>query len=114
MVDEEVAAIVRHIAAADFNRNGVTTEAQIRGRTYLGRTVQLWDDSLFVHLVRRVLVQRQWAEGTTQATYLSDLQSAVVHPDAQLRLGLIRELPTVQIVAPNAVVPARRGPRAEP
>jgi hypothetical protein len=112
--DAERASIVAHIASAEFNRNGVTTEEQIRGLTYLGRTVEPWADSLFVHLVRRVLVQRQWAEGTTEAIYLADLREAVLHPAADVPLGLAGGLPTVQITAPLTVPEERRGPRAQP
>ena len=68
----------------------------------------------FVHLVRRVLVQRQWADGTTEAMYLSDLRAAAEHPDAQVRVGIAGGLPTVQIVAPNHVPATRLGPRATP
>jgi hypothetical protein len=110
----ERTSIVRHIASAEFNRDGVTTEEQIRGLTYLGRTVEPWADSLFVHLVRRVLVQRQWADGTTEAMYLADLREAVLHTAADVRLGLASALPTVQITAPLTVPEERRGPRAQP
>lgn len=107
-------AIVEHIASAEFNRNGVTTESQVRGLTYLGRMVQPWDDSLFVHLVRRVIVRRQWEAGTTPEMYLDDLHRIVLHPEAVVRLGIAEELPAVQIIAPTLLAVEHRGPRFQP
>lgn len=113
VTEAERRAIVEHIATAEFNRNGVTTEDQIRGLTDLGRVVRSWDDSLFVHLVRRVVVRRQWQVGTTPEMYLDDLHRIVLHTEAVVYLGRTDELPTVLIVAPTLLTVEHQGPRLQ-
>ncbi len=74
---EEVAAIVECLASAPFDRRPVPVPTRMRGMSYQGRVLGARDDSLAYHLVKRVLEERQWAEGTTAAQYVADLHRAV-------------------------------------
>src|SRR5262249_7886528 len=62
---------------------------------------------------QRVLVDRQWAVGTTAAEYLADLRSALRHPGAQLVIYDRRGGPIAATVTPvdAGLPPARRGHR---
>lgn len=68
------------------------------------------------HLVRRVSIDRQWANGTTAAGYLADMRRAVGSTDARLCLyerrgGLIAATitPTTHVLEERS-----RGEKAEP
>jgi hypothetical protein len=74
------------------------------------------DESLFVHLVRRVLIDAQWAAGTTADRYLSDLRRGVRAGDAK-PAGYARRggfLAATLTPTDQAVPAPRRGPRSVP
>jgi hypothetical protein len=110
----EVADIRARISAAPFNPHGVTTSELVRGRIYLGRTVRPWEESPFSHLVQRVLVQQQWADGTTIHEYLQDLHEAARDPAGAIFAGVLNGRPTVQVIAPNHIPTLRLGRGSRP
>ncbi len=80
----EVGRILSRMATAPLDVRLVRVPGYLRGQPYGGRTLQRRDQSAFVHLVKRVRYDRQWAEDTTMADYLEDLRRAVRQPDAHL------------------------------
>ena len=66
----EVQHILNRIATAQFASRPVRTERSLQGIVYLGRTVDRTADSLFAHLVKRVVLEEQFTYGTTIAEYL--------------------------------------------
>ncbi len=81
---EDVDAIVQRMATAPFNRRPVRVRIADRGLTYQGTTLGALADSAAFHLAKRVQHEGQWAEGTTIAEYLADLQTAVRLPQARI------------------------------
>jgi len=81
---EEVARIVERIAMAPFEPRRVGVRPKDQGREYLGRQLGAREGSLFYHLVKRVLFEKQWAYGTTEDEYLGDLRRAVRHQSARI------------------------------
>ena len=108
---EEITRVVGHIAAAPFDPRVVPAAAEHRALTYHGRTLGDRADALFYHLVQRVVVERQWADGTTAERYLADLRDAVRAPDARLAVYFRRGGYIGVTVTPTAhVLPSdRRG-----
>ena len=86
----EIDQIIGRIGTAPFSQQVVDVDPLDQGRTYLGRTLGSKEDSLSYHLFKRVLVQREWAAGTTPAQYVADLHSAAVHPLSRLVLYRLR------------------------
>jgi hypothetical protein len=82
----EVDQIRERVAVASFGAEPVVVKPARRGMSYLGRTLAGRDDPLFVHLVERVLRDRQWVEGTTAHEYVDHLQRAVRSPASQLAI----------------------------
>lgn len=72
------------MASAPFDPQIVPAPRDQQGVTYLGRTLGMRDDALFVHLVKRVVDEQQWAVGTTAAQYVDDLRRAIQRPDARV------------------------------
>ncbi len=72
------------MAAAPFDLRVMTVRPGLRGVAYLGRILQPRDDAVVVHLVTRVVKERQWVEGTTAAQYVADLRRAVQQPDSRV------------------------------
>jgi hypothetical protein len=104
--------IRRRIAGAPFNVRPIAVPSSLVGHVYRGQVIPSVADSLSVHLWRRVLVDEQWAPGTTSADYLDDLRRAVREPGARLAIYLLRQSPQAIVVGPSSVPEARRGPRA--
>lgn len=111
----EVERILERMASAPFDPRIIRTPARERGQHYCGRTVQPHDEAVVVHLVRRVLRDEQWADGTTSQEYLDDLRRSI-RLEAQLALYHRRGGNVAATLTPTAhVVPAeRRGPRSLP
>jgi hypothetical protein len=112
---EEIERIVERIASAPFNRHRVRVPRSDRGMAYgdfvIGRVV----DPLEYHLVKRVVEDGQWIDGTTADDYLADLRAAAQHPHARVlvyeRAG---DLCAATISATrDVVIPERLGPRPE-
>lgn len=112
---DEVASIVARLASAPFNPGDIRVRRPLRGTTYLGQTLGARADSLVYHLAKAVIVDDEWAAGTTAGQYVADLRRAVLAPTA--RLGIYERqaghlaaaiAPTEQIIPPE-----RRGARWE-
>ncbi len=110
----ELRDIVARIGSAPFSLQTSSMPEEARGITYLGQRLETRASSLLVHLVRRVLVDGQWAEGTDEHEYVSDLRSAVGDSSARIVVYERQGGSIAGILAPNAVPAERRGPRALP
>jgi hypothetical protein len=114
--ERELQLITDRIASAPFNRDIQNVPARVRGWKYLGVTIGRNADSLFLHLVRRVIGDEQWAVGTTVDEYVESLRRAVRDPMA--RLALYRQWGArhmAVVIAPtgNVLGPERVGPDAQ-
>ncbi|HET7037316.1 MAG TPA: hypothetical protein VFI42_16645 [Thermomicrobiaceae bacterium] len=112
--EAEIDAIIERMATAPFNQQVVRVPTRIRGVSYQGQTLGTQADSLFLHLVRRVVEDQQWALGTTEQEYLADLRAAIRDPAARLLVYERQGGPIAVILAPSNVPPSRRGPTALP
>ena len=104
------------MASAPFNTAVVRVQVADRGASYQGQTLGARADSLTYHLTKRVVIERQWAEGTTAAQYLEDLRRAVRDPAARLAVYERRGDQVAATITPTRrVLPPRRlGPRPLP
>lgn len=114
--DAEVRRIIERVATAPFNPAVVRVPGRERGATYAGHTLGARESSLVYHLVKRVAIERLWAEGTTASDYLDDLSRAVRSAAARLALFADRGDHIVAVITPTAsAVPAhRRGAEWQP
>lgn len=112
--EDEIRKIVKRLATAEFASREVGVDEELCGQTYLGRASADREDSLFVHLLRRVRKERQWAEGTTKEQYLADLRTATRHPDARVLVYERRGGTFAAILAPNTIPAQRRGELGRP
>jgi hypothetical protein len=70
---EEIDRIVERIASAPFDPQSDTSVlTEHRGLTYLGQTLGPRASALAYHLVKRVVIDRQWSFGTSSVEYLTD------------------------------------------
>ncbi len=105
----EVALIIDRMATAPFDPRLRKVRVKERGIPYRGRRVAAHEDSLFHHLVKRVLIEQQWADGTTEDQYLVDLRRAVRSAVARLVVYNDRDGPLAATISPTAaVVPTER------
>jgi hypothetical protein len=74
---EEIEQIVERMATAPFDQRALPVPMRLRGLSYQGQTLGVRHDSFGYHLVKRVVDERQWTEGTTAADYLEDLRRGV-------------------------------------
>ena len=81
---EDVDAIVQRMATASFSRRAIRVPSSERGLDYGHIVLRRSSDSLAYHLVKRVRVEGQWADGTTADEYLDDIQAAVKHQAARI------------------------------
>jgi hypothetical protein len=107
--DDEIVRIIDRMASAPFNQRLVSVPVKYRGLTYQGQTLSDREDIWRLHLFQRVVDERQWAEGTDQYEYLSDLRRAVRHFAARLCIYQRRGGNLASILAPNAIPITRRG-----
>jgi hypothetical protein len=107
----EISRITWRVAQASFDTRIVRVATAHRGLSYQGRTVGDREDALFYHLVQRVVVERQWADGTSADGYLADLREAATASDARLAIYARRGGSVAIAIATTAAVlpPARRG-----
>jgi hypothetical protein len=106
----EIAAIVDRIATAPFDpRLRIPVLNGHRGISYQGQTLGARASALDYHLVKRVMIERQWAHGTSAVDYLSDLHEAARAPDAQLALYDRRGGSMTAVVSWNRIPHTRRG-----
>ena len=109
----EIQQILSRVAGAAFDPRVIPVPLDERGVTYLGRTLGSRERSAFVHLVRRVVVDEEWAVGTTESEYVDDLRNTARAPSARLALYERRGGYLVLVMAPNTVDPSRIGPLAK-
>ncbi len=103
------------MAAAPFSRESVRVPVDERGTRYHGHQLAARAESLSYHLVKRVVIEQQWLDGTSVAQYLEDIRRAVRHPSARLAVSERRGGHLAAIVTPTDLVvfPARRGVKPE-
>ncbi len=113
---DEVERIVERMATAPFDTRLVRVRLTARGASYQGHTLGARADSLTFHLVKRVVLDQQWATGTTADQYVADLRRAVRVPASHLAVyerqgGSIAAI----VTSTDQVLPsARRGPAELP
>jgi hypothetical protein len=104
----EVEQIIKRMATAPFDESTVHVRLEHRGLTYQGATLGARADALTYHLIKRVVIERQWSHGTTATQYLDDLRRAIHNPAARLTVYGRRGGSIAAVLAPTAVVPAQR------
>lgn len=114
--DEEIARIIKRMATAPFSEEIERVPLRFRGLTYQGHTLGVRTDSLTLHLVKRVIDERQWASGTTSVRYVADLRRAVRHPLSRLAIYERRggHIATILATTVAVVAEARRGSQTLP
>ncbi|HZR98757.1 MAG TPA: hypothetical protein VFE37_08630 [Chloroflexota bacterium] len=106
---EEIAQIVERMATAPFSSRVVRVPMKERGAAYQGQILTARAPSLVYHLVKRVVIEEQWARGTTAARYLADLAQAVRNPAARLVIYERRGQRVAATITPTGrVIPATR------
>jgi hypothetical protein len=113
---EEITRILDRIASAAFDPRAVNIPADHRGIVYGDRRLQPRDDSLFAHLVRWVVLDRQWMSGTTAEQFLRDLHRTARVEHAGLVVYSRRGGSIAGVLASTALVvpPSRLGPDSLP
>jgi len=106
---DETAQIIARMATAPFNSQVRRIPAQQRGLMYEGQPLGAQTDALTQHLFQRVLIDEQWAPGTTATRYLADIRSAVVMPSARLLVFFRQGVHiAATITATNRIFPPMR------
>jgi hypothetical protein len=113
-IKSDIERIRVRLGIAPFNEQSIRVPIGQRGLTYLGRTVQARDESAFVHLVRRVVLDRQWANGTSIDEYVADLRQLVALSDTMFVIYDRGQGPIVGAFGPNRIPVARRGDMYQP
>ncbi len=113
--EEEIAQIIERMQAAPFNTAIVRVQVRERSATYQGQTLGAQEDALTFHLIKRVVIERQWTPGTTAEQYVEDLRRAISHPLARLAVYERRREHCAATITPTAgVLPLERhGSQAE-
>lgn len=108
---EEIERIVDRLATAPFEPRPKRVGVAERGWQYQGRSLAAREESLFYHLVKRVVADGQWGDGTTAEQYLVDLHQAARSDEAHLVVYAARGGHIAAAITPTiAVLPiARRG-----
>jgi hypothetical protein len=107
--DEEIRQIIDRMADAPFNQRFVRVPLELRGLAYQGHMLGSREDVWFLHLVQRVLGDKQWPDGTDTQTYLHDLRRAVRHPAARLCVFERRGGNVAATLSPNTIPITQRG-----
>lgn len=86
-----------------------------RGLSASGYTLGEREGSLVHHLVQRIVLDEQWADGTTPKQYLTDLRASINDSSARFGVGkpFGNSAPLVYVFADNLVPQWRRGRRDE-
>jgi hypothetical protein len=109
---DELRLVIERIGTAPFNERELPVDVDLVGREYLGQRILTRAEANLVHLWKRVLVDEQWAYGTTLDEYLADLWASVLGGNAQVMIAVIRESPSAGVLAENLTPVARRGQTA--
>lgn len=114
--EREIERIVERMATASFEATERSVPVDDRGARYQGRTLGARSDPLTYHLIKRVAIDKQWADGTTAEQYVADLRRAVRDPAARLAVYQRRGGLIAASVTPAARVlpPERQGTRPQP
>lgn len=114
--EAEVARIIERMATARFSEEIRSVKPEERGISYQGVTLGRRVDSLTYHLIKRVVIERQWADGTTARQYVTELHTATREPGALLAVYDRRGGSLAATITPTANVlpPTRRGARPLP
>lgn len=112
----EVEQILLRMTTTSFALEETGVPLQDRGARYRGQTLGVRADPLTYHLIKRVAIEEQWADGTTADQYLADLRRAVRDPGARLTVYERRggHLATTVTATDRVVRAARRGPQPQP
>lgn len=113
---EEVVRIIDRMATVPFASHEVKINPQEQGASYHGMMLGARADSLTYHLIKRVAIEQQWAQGTTAQGYVTDLRRAIRDDETQLTVYRRRGGAMAAIVVPTARIlpPDRRGPKPAP
>jgi hypothetical protein len=112
--NDEVEQIVERMASAPFEPRDISVPSELRGKRYLGNQLGARAPVLLVHPMQRVMLDRQWADGTTEDEYLEDLRRAVRAPAAHVVVYERRGGHVAAVLAPNTIPANRRGLDALP
>lgn len=101
---------------APFDAREVPVRPSYRGISYGGIRLGFKARSLDYHLVQRVMIDRQWRDGTTAAEFLTDISRAARASDARLAVyGRRGGGIAVAVADTGAVLPVeRRGEESLP
>jgi hypothetical protein len=106
---DELVRILEHIARSPFNTRRVEIPSELVGEEFLGKKLGKSEDSLTVHLARRVFDNAQWSSKTTREDFLNDIRRAILHPDAALAVYETPRTDYAVVAAPNIVSQSRLG-----
>lgn len=112
----DVEQIIALMTAAPFDSGIVAVPGQERGARYRDIILTARVPSLDYHLVKRVALEHQWADGTTAQDYVADLRRVARLPEARLAVYERRggNIAAVVAATEDAVPQQRRGSRSEP
>jgi hypothetical protein len=102
--DEEVKQIIDRMASVPFASHEVVVRRQERGAIYQGQVLGTRADSLTYHLIKRVVIERQWTPGTTREAYVADLRRTARASDARLGIYIRQGGAKAVAIAPTATI----------
>ena len=106
---EDIARIRDLMATAPFDPARIPIPARFRDRGIFGEPTGTLEPSLRYHLLKRTLVEKQWAEGTSESAFLGDLRRSILTAKSRLLLYQRRGgLLAACVSATEEVVPAQR------
>jgi hypothetical protein len=111
---DEVQQILDRLATAPFDPRVLPVRPRHQSLAYQGRTLGSHAPALFLHLTLRVVEDQQWALGTTESEYLTDLRSAPATAGARLLVYHRRGGAVAAVLAANLLASSRLGPAPEP
>ena len=106
--------IIDQIANAPFDERILPVRGRYQGLSYRGRTLTQRAPALFLHLVQRVVVEEQWADGIREQEYLTDIRTAIRDDAARLCIYRRRGGSLAAILVSNRMPLSRCGLGALP
>lgn len=97
-----------------FNERIVAVRLRFRGLTYQEHTLGDRERAVFLHLVQRVVVEEQWADGIGEREYVEDLRTAIMDSAARLCVYERRGGAVAAVFARNWAPMSHRGPDVLP
>ncbi|MCX6022384.1 MAG: hypothetical protein NTZ05_11780 [Chloroflexi bacterium] len=98
---EDVRQIIERMATAPFDQRVLSVDGPLRGKLFQGSRIGFQEDSVRLHLMRRVLVDYRWTDTTSVEQYLSDMRNAVRHSTSRLAVYRRRGGSMALIVTPT-------------